>query len=134
MKDQDQSFVIPQAGIYHFVKLEEIIRMQAEGSYVNIFLKGGKKLLSSKNIGHFRNLQPAGFFISHKSHMINVAHLTSYSKEGTLTMVDGSSVPISRRRKDAFMQEVINALQPNDIRMGVVKKLDIEWGKNRKVN
>lgn len=131
MNRQDQSIVIPQGGVYHFVQLDEIVRMEAQGSYVNFYLVNGKKLLSSKNLGHFKNIIHTGFFISHKSHMINVAHLNSYSKQGILRMSDGSQVPISRRRKEAFMNEVLEQFQPSNREMGVVRRLDIERGGDR---
>lgn len=124
MKNQENSIVIPQGGTYHFAQLDEIIRMEADGSYVAFYMKDGRKLLSSKNLGHFKGLEAVGFFTAHRSHMINVAHLASYSKEGILKMEDGSQVPISRRKKGAFFSEVVNRFQPQENKLGIVKKID----------
>ncbi len=125
MKNQEDSIVIPQGGTYYFAQLDEIVRIEAEGSYVTFFMKDGRKLLSSKNLGHFKGLESAGFFTAHRSHMINVAHLTSYSKEGILRMEDGSQVPVSRRRKGAFFDKVVSRFQPVDNPLQVVKKMDL---------
>ena len=51
------------------------------------------------------------FFRIHKSHIINLAYLKSYSSRdgGFVTMFDGVKLPISRRRYTDFLDVVKNS-------------------------
>ena len=53
-------------------------------------------------------LEECNFFRVHKSHMINLDHLTKYvkGKGGYVVMDDGSSVDVSVRRKEALLQHL----------------------------
>lgn len=89
-----------------FINPAEIIRLQADGSYTHIFTNT-EKYTASKNIKEYEDLlQDLHFFRAHHSHLINLDHVKSFSKaEGNFAMMsDGSSVEVSRRKKDHFLQ------------------------------
>lgn len=88
-----------------FLHPEEIIRLQADGSYTHIFTLDSK-FTASKNIKEYEDmLDSTIFFRAHHSHLINLSHVKSFSRvDGYFVLMsDGSEVEVSRRRKDDFL-------------------------------
>jgi two-component system LytT family response regulator len=56
-------------------------------------------------------LEPYGFFSIHKSHLVNIRQITRYLKNGVVEMSDGSEVPVSRRKREEFVEKVVNGLK-----------------------
>jgi two-component system LytT family response regulator len=91
------------AGTYFFHP-EEIIRLEAESNYTRFFFTHQKPLLTSRTLGDYEEfLMDYGFIRTHKSHLVNKKHAVRITREGTLAMIDQSTVEISRRRKDEVM-------------------------------
>ncbi|HEX7844484.1 MAG TPA: LytTR family DNA-binding domain-containing protein [Chitinophagaceae bacterium] len=91
-----------------YVELDEIIRLQAESNYTNIFLKNNKSFFSAKTLKEYDEmLQGHHFLRVHKSHLVNPAHIETYDKSGFLNMSDGSKVEVARRKKD-FLQQALS--------------------------
>ncbi|MEO1050155.1 MAG: LytTR family DNA-binding domain-containing protein [Bacteroidota bacterium] len=89
------------------VSIDEIIHIEANGSYSDFFLECGDKLCVSKSIGDYqRILSNHQFFRSHKSHLINLNQLLRYDRrEGDqLIMKDGSYVPLAIRKKEQLLK------------------------------
>ncbi len=89
-----------------FINPIDIIRLEADGSYTHIFTLT-EKHIASKNIKEYEDLlQDSNFFRSHHSHLINLNYVKSFSRiDGYFAlMTDGTSVEISRRKKDHFLQ------------------------------
>lgn len=109
--DQNTKVAIPGANAYEFVKIEDIIRCEGWQKYTKIHLADGVTIVSSYNLGVFRDmLESYGFFSTHKSHLVNKSHITRYLKDGTIILSDGSNAPVARRRKEEFMEQVIKYL------------------------
>jgi two-component system LytT family response regulator len=103
---EDDRLAVPTAKGIEFIQAAMIMRLTGAGAYTELFLLNGNKLLVSGNLGEFETLLlPHGFFRCHSSHMINPKYLVRYLKEdgGSLVMTDGSTVPVSRRKKDEFL-------------------------------
>jgi len=112
--NQDTKLAIPGANSYDFIKIADIIRCEGWQKYTRIYLTDGTTLVSSYNIGIFKNmLENYAFFSTHKSHLINTKMITKYLKEGTVVMSDGANVPVSRRKKDEFVSQVLNGFLLN---------------------
>ena len=80
---------------------------QPLSQFTRVVSTEGPGIISSYNIGKFADLLlPYGFFAPHKSHLVNMQHLRKYTVEGTILLRDGSAVPVSRRRKGAFLERV----------------------------
>lgn len=98
---------IPSSEGIEFITIADIVRVQASGSYVEFFLLNGQTRLFSKNLKAIEKLlYKHSFFRTHKSHLINVNHIQKYAPYkdgGSIVMVDGSEIVLSRRQKDAFM-------------------------------
>jgi len=89
-----------------FIDLENIIRIEAGGSYSNIFTTDRKKIMSSKNIKEFEEILPKNkFFRVHNSHIINIIKLSKYEKGrgGFVILEDGTKIEVASRRKIDFL-------------------------------
>lgn len=56
--------------------------------------------------GQINNFEKVPHFVRlHQSHLINTSHIRSYQKNdgGSIEMTDGSSIPISRAKKDQIL-------------------------------
>lgn len=86
-----------------FVQVSDIIRLQAEANYTQVFLMKEPPVLLSGNIGHFEKLlKDQQFYRPHQSHLINMRHVSKYVKSegGYFKMVDGGQVPIARLKRE----------------------------------
>lgn len=89
------------------VSIHTIIRCEGDQKCTRVVLNDGSTIISSHNIGKFYQLlKNYGFFPTHKSHLVNLIHVRRYEKDGVLTMSDDSTVPVSRRKKTAFLEKL----------------------------
>ncbi len=94
-----------------FLDISDIIRCHSDGSYTTIYLTEGKKMVVSKPIGEYEDLfNEENFFRIHRSHLININHIKKYLKGegGYVLMSDGAEVEVSRRKKNEFMEAMVN--------------------------
>ena len=93
------------------IKPEDIIRIHAEGSYSRLYLSDGKNYLFTNNLGTLHETLNGSFFLRiHKSVVININYLKTYigADQNFVEMLDGSSIPVSRRNK-AILLKRLNA-------------------------
>ncbi len=92
-----------------FVSLQDIIRCESDDKYTKIFLADKKMIMASRTLGDFEAvLHPHGFFRIHKSYLINLKHLKKYlrGEGGQVIMADGSTLDVSRRKKEELLDLV----------------------------
>ncbi|MCB0612033.1 MAG: response regulator transcription factor [Phaeodactylibacter sp.] len=95
---------IPTMEGLELVATDKIIRCEGIQKCTQINIQGRPLITSSYNIGEFvRLLKPYGFFQVHKSHLINLAFISKYNKEGVVILEDGISIPVSKRRRTEFL-------------------------------
>jgi len=105
--EQLRQIVLPGRDSHIVVELENIIRIEAEGSYVMIYLENNKSHLVVNSLSYYEELLPSDhFFRIHKSHLINIYKVERYSpgRSGKVFLKDGSVLNIAIRRKPAFIQ------------------------------
>jgi two-component system LytT family response regulator len=106
-----KKIALPMAQGLVFIATSDIIYLEADGSYTNIFMADGTKFLISKKIKEFENnLNPSnGFFRVHRSYLINITRIKQYVKQdgGHIEMENGAIVHLSRERKDEFNQLIV---------------------------
>ncbi len=90
-----------------FFRAREIIRCEGLQKCTRIVAHQRSDVVSSYHIGVFRELLGGENFVQpHKSHIINLNYIRKYHREGTIHMSDGSTVPLSRRRKADFFNRM----------------------------
>jgi two-component system LytT family response regulator len=105
----DKCIVVNLSNSTRFIKVKDIIMLQAEGSYCEIFLQGGEKLLTSKNLKHFEErLQGVNnFYRCHKSFIINLKCVQEYIKsENEAKLEEKLSAMVSADKTDVFLQKM----------------------------
>ncbi len=94
-----------------FVAIREIIRCEGQQKLTRIYLSD-REVVSSYNIGEFvRLLEPYGFYQIHRSHLVNLNRIRKYNRDGIVIMDDGSTAPVSKRRRTDFLQK-LNRVSP----------------------
>ncbi len=107
--DIHKKLVLKTSDNIYVIDTKEIMRCESEESYTRFFLTDNKHILVSKNLIEFDNLlQEFGFFRTHRSHLINLSYIDHFSKKdgGYVVMKDGAQIPISRRKKDEFINVI----------------------------
>ena len=88
------------------VNLDDILYFKSDGNYTTVFLKNGKNILVSRQIGKFDDaLSDESFFRIHSSYLINLNYINKYirSDGGYVLMENGETITVARNRKDDFL-------------------------------
>ena len=97
-----------------YIKVDDIIRVEAYVNYCKIYLADNGSMLISKSLKEFETyLNDDNFFRTHKTHLVNLDYVKNLRfVDGTaVEMEDNTVIPVARRKKDAFqnkMDEYIN--------------------------
>lgn len=105
----DCKISLPTSSGFEVVEIVDIIRFESDGSYTKVYIKERKPFLISKTLKELEySLLKCPFYRIHKSHLINLHYIKEYSKSdgGYVTLKDGSSVEISRRKANDFIRTV----------------------------
>lgn len=91
--------VLGTPGHRYFVLASDIVRLAAADDYSEVFLADGRALLHAESLGRLLERLPGGFLRVHRSHAINLAHLSAFRKgrRSVVLLSDRSSAPVSRR-------------------------------------
>jgi two-component system LytT family response regulator len=106
-----ESIALPAIDGLLFIKINDIIRCEANGSYTKIFLQNKETVLVSRNLKEYEEmLSGKEFFRIHESHLINLSFLKKYIKGdgGQVILHDGSVLDVARRRKEEFLKIISN--------------------------
>ncbi|MCU0649730.1 MAG: LytTR family DNA-binding domain-containing protein [Gemmatimonadaceae bacterium] len=92
------------------VRAHEIVALEGAGDYVDVRLRDGRRLLHDEPLVHLERMLPDGFVRVHRSHIVpREAIWRVHTQPGggrELELVDGSRVPVSRRRAAAVLRQL----------------------------
>lgn len=105
-KPEKQQVILPTLEGFEVVKMEDIIRLQGNGNFTDIYLKDKSKKMVCRFLKHFGEILPYPFIRIHKSHIINFNFVKSYHKNsgGYVTLEDGTEIEISSSYKEDFLR------------------------------
>lgn len=92
-----------------FIKSNDIIRLEASGSYTVFYLENNVKHMVSKSMKEYEAmLDHAVFYRCHNSHVINLKKVNKFIHNMGLfaELTDGSKVEIARKNKDEFLNRL----------------------------
>ncbi len=101
----DRIALSTQAGV-DFVLVQEVMYCSSDGSYSEVFLATGQKIILSKPLKEVEELLPADiFFRTHHSYLLNTGHVKRYIRGGggEVLMTNGAQLPVARNRKNEFL-------------------------------
>lgn len=93
----------------NYIRIEDIIRLEASRSYTVVHLEDGTRHVVSKSLKEFESkLDNTNFFRCHNSHMINLQKVKRFvNHQGySALMKDGSVIDISKKCKDLFLERL----------------------------
>lgn len=105
----DERLALAEGQAYHFLKFDEIIRVEGNGSYSNFYLEDGRKLTVSKRLKIFNTrLTNHGFIKTHQSHLVNMRFIKQYNKSdgGELILEQEHRVPVSTKLRDGVRKHL----------------------------
>lgn len=108
----DKKLILKTLEDIFIVFIKDIVSIQSDGAYSHFYLLSGKKITVSTNLKKYEEiLFDQGFFRSHQCHLVNLSHVERFHKldGGMLVMKNGSSIPVSSRKKDNLLN-IINRL------------------------
>jgi two-component system LytT family response regulator len=106
-KDQRQRIAIPSMDGLQFVRIDDIIYLEAESNYTVLYLTTRSKLTVSKTLKEFEDLLPSASFVRiHHSYIINCNAVERYIKGegGQVVMKNTAVLDVSKRKKTEFLK------------------------------
>ena len=103
-----KKIAVPTLEGFELIPAEQILRCEADDNYTHVFLKNKNKIIACRTLKEVEDqLHDFSFFIRvHHSFIVNLNEVTKYvrGEGGYVIMSDGSSVNVSRSRKDALLK------------------------------
>ena len=108
LKPEKQQIVLPTMQGFDVTKTEDIVKLQAKGNFTEVFLTNGTHKLICKFLKHFDDLLEQPFIRVHRSYIVNLSFIRSYSKGagGYITMQDGSEIEVSASYKEELLKSL----------------------------
>lgn len=103
---------IPNMDGLQMILVDSIISCSSDSNYTVLYLKNKQKIIASRSLKEIEEmLEDYSFIRVHHSYVVNLNEIEKYIKGegGYLLMSDGTTVDVSRSRKEMLMKK----LQPN---------------------
>jgi two-component system LytT family response regulator len=102
--DPDKIVLIDSNG-FQIIRISEIIYLEANGNYTDLFLTGNRKMTYCRILKEFSALLKDHKVIkrTHRSYIVNLNHITSFSNEGTIKLREGHSASLGDSYRDDFL-------------------------------
>ncbi len=105
-KDTVKRIVLKDIDNVYFVKVDDILFCEAEGTYTRFYITGANPILVSKNLKEYESiLEPLGFIRTHHSYLANPDKIKVFDKTegGSLFLEGGHSIPVSQRKRETVL-------------------------------
>ena len=98
LQSGDESVIVPS---------DDIVYLEAFGKKTQITLNGGKEIVCTCGLGSVSEKLGRGFVSCHRSYIVNIEYITSFSKS-EITLDSGKKIPLSRRSYDSVNRAFID--------------------------
>jgi two-component system, LytTR family, response regulator len=108
IKHQKKISLATEEGIL-LIDPSHIVHCKGEGAYSTIHLYDKSNIFVSKSLGEIEvQLNSENFIRVHTSHLVNLTHIYKFIKDdgGSIVMNDGSTLPVSRRNRQEFLEKI----------------------------
>lgn len=103
---RQSTLIIPNIKGFEVLRVPEIIMCQADGYCTNFHTTGQKKVVSSKNLKHFAGLlEDHDFLRVHHSYLVNLEHVTGYTRQGEILLSEGLKAYLGDAYKAEFVRK-----------------------------
>ncbi len=103
---------LPTMEGFQMIKVDDIISCESDSNYTSFRLKNNKKMVVCRNLKEMEELlEEHSFARVHRCYLVNLNEVEKFVKGegGYLIMSDGSTIDVSRNKKD----ELLKRLMPN---------------------
>lgn len=100
---------IPTTEGLQFIKIEDIIYLEASINYTHIYCTNAKKILVSRTLKDFEDMLPAEIFLRiHNSYLINKNFAEKYirGEGGQVVLSNGVTLDVAKRKKSEFLKAI----------------------------
>ena len=100
---------VPSYDGLHFIKIADIIYLEAHVNYTHLHLTNKQKYVVSRTIKDFEELLPADTFLRiHNSYIINKDYVEKYIRGdgGQVVLSNGAVLDVSKRKKTDFLKAI----------------------------
>lgn len=120
LEDDTKHLVIADGSKLNMIQYSEIDYLLADGNYIFVHLKSGKRHISGDSLSHFENILPKNMFVrTHKSYIVNLSAIkeVAFSRTGSILLKSGNELPVASRRKKEFIDSLnaFHGLQDTNI-------------------
>jgi two-component system LytT family response regulator len=105
-----QKIALPTSTGYELEKFSNILYCEGSDNYSKIHTVSGRSILVSKTLKSMETLLPSECFVRiHKSSIVNLNHVVSYSRvDGySVTLNNGVKLDVSYRKNEEFIQKLL---------------------------
>jgi len=99
---------VPTSEGFELIPADQLVRCEANDNYTHLFLKNKTKIVACRTLKEMEEQLNifSSFLRVHHSYLVNLNEVVKYvrGEGGYLVMSDGSTVNVSRSRKDALMK------------------------------
>jgi len=105
-RPEKQQVILPTMEGYEIVKMEDILRLQGNGNFTDIYLRNKSKKMVCRFLKHFAEILPYPFVRVHKSHIVNFNFVKAYFRNsgGYLVLEDNTEIEVSPSYKEEVMK------------------------------
>lgn len=107
MRTNEKKIVLKDNEAIHFVRVQDIIRCEADGAYTKFHIANSNPILISKSLKEYDDmLSSYGFIRCHHSHLVNTSKILKFDKTegGSLILDNNDYIPVSQRKKDQVLE------------------------------
>src|SRR6476646_4776043 len=103
-----KKIAVPTSEGFELIYADQILRCEADDNYTHLFLKNKNKIVACRTLKEVEEqLEDFSYFVRiHHSYLVNINEVTKYvrGEGGYVIMSNGTSVNVSRSRKESLMQ------------------------------
>ena len=106
LKPGQQQIILPTLQGFDVIKTATITKLQANGNFTDVYFTDGSCKMVCKFLKHFDELLDMPFVRIHRSFIVNIQFIKSYSKGagGFVTLTDGSEMEVSSSYKERLFK------------------------------
>lgn len=108
---QLNKLAVPTAAGFELIPVDQVLHCEASDNYTHLHLKNRNKIIACRTLKEIEEqLQDFSFFIRvHNSHLVNLNEVVRYvrSEGGYLVLSDGTSITVSKRKKEMLLQTLL---------------------------
>jgi two-component system LytT family response regulator len=108
---ENYKLALPTADGLFFVKVSSIVYCEASSNYTEIVTNDGRKHIVSRTLKEYDEmLSEHNFYRIHNSYLVNLNAVKKYirGEGGSVVMVTGQSLDVSKRKKEGFLARIAN--------------------------